>query len=412
MAQEYYTVLTQAGLAYEAKSKAEKTPINLSYLAVGDGNGAPYNPGPEATQLLRETHRQPLNALSQDDKNPSWLMAEALLPEDVGGWTIREVGIYTDTGILYAIGKYPDSIKPLLPGGSTKQFYVKAIFQTSNAADVILIVDNNVVAATRSFVIDYVRSELDRRYLGGLQLLEASQAPRVFELPAADEVLEIIVRRTDNSGHRLLINASGGGTIKFHTHLNPDGYPFFVLMGAGDWWHLRSDGQGSWWPMGRHDSTPLGRPVFETTTVFNPGGYGPLNGPVLVRTDWPWLWDHAQQSGMNVPEALRDGNEGGWTEGDGDQTFRAPEGRGEFLRVLDENRGVDPVRVPGSNQAPEIQAHAHTMEFNMDRSSGAMGNAVYGDEQYYGTNSAGTKPTGGTETRPRNIAYPGRIKLI
>jgi len=171
VAQEYYTVLTQAGLAYEAKSKAEKTPINLSYLAVGDGNGAPYNPGPEATQLLRETHRQPLNALSQDDRNPSWLMAEALLPEDVGGWTIREVGIYTDTGILYAIGKYPDSIKPLLPGGSTKQFYVKAIFQTSNAADVTLIVDNNVVAATRSFVIEHVKQELIKIWVQATELV-------------------------------------------------------------------------------------------------------------------------------------------------------------------------------------------------------------------------------------------------
>lgn len=162
MAQDYYTVLTNAGLAYETKSKAQKTPINLSYLAVGDGNGEAYRPGPEATALRRETHRQELNALLQDDNNPTWLMAEALLPDDVGGWTIREVGIYTDTGILYAIGRYPESIKPLLPGGATKQFYVKAIFQTSNAANVTLIVDNNTVQATRDFVINHVRAELDK----------------------------------------------------------------------------------------------------------------------------------------------------------------------------------------------------------------------------------------------------------
>lgn len=162
MAQEYYTILTNAGLAYEAQSKANQTPIRLTHLAVGDGNGAAYNPGQEASALRRETHRQEINALLQDEANPSWLLAEALLPDDVGGFTIREVGIYTDTGILYAIGKYPDSIKPILGQGSTKQFYVRAIFQTSNASIVTLVVDNNVVQATRAFVLDHVKSELEK----------------------------------------------------------------------------------------------------------------------------------------------------------------------------------------------------------------------------------------------------------
>ena len=162
MAQEYYTILTNAGLAYEAQSKAEQTPIRLTHLAVGDGNGAAYNPGQEATALRRETHRQEINALLQDEANPSWLLAEALLPDDVGGFTIREVGIYTDTGILYAIGKYPDSVKPILAQGSTKQFYVRAIFQTSNASIVTLVVDNNVVQATRAYVQDYVKAELSK----------------------------------------------------------------------------------------------------------------------------------------------------------------------------------------------------------------------------------------------------------
>jgi phage-related tail fiber protein len=415
MAQEYYTLLTNAGLAYEAKCKAQKKPIRLSWMAVGDGNGAAYDPTPDQTQLRRETHRQPLNVLQQDKKNPTWYMAEALLPDDVGGWTIREVGIYTDTGILYAIGKYPESVKPLLPGGSTKQFYVKAIFQLSNAAEVTLIVDNSVVSATRSFVISYVAAEMDRRHMGALKLLNAEAGPLTFTLPKADPaqgVVDIIVRRTDNSGNRLKVESAGTDTIRFHTHLNPNGYPFLVLMGAGDWWQLRSDANGSWWPIGRYDSTPLGRPVFETTTLFNPGGYGALNGPALLRNDWPWLWDHAQRSGMTVAESMRLGNEGGWTSGDGESTFRGPEGRGEFLRVFDEGRGRDVDRLPGSHQAQEIQSHGHSLDFNLDRSSGATGNAVYGDEPIYGVGSIATKPTGGAETRPANIAYPGRIKLI
>lgn len=415
MAQEYYTILTHAGLAYEAQCKAQGKPLRLSVMAVGDGNGAPYDPTPDVTQLRHETHRQPLNALQQDEKNPIWYMAEALLPDDVGGWTIREVGLYTDTGILYAIGKYPESVKPLLPGGSTKQFYIKAIFQLGNAADVTLIVDNSVVQATRSFVIHYVQSEMDRRHMGALKLLDAQDEPVTFTLPPADQsqgVVDIIVRRVDNSGHRLKIAAANTDTIRFHTHLNPAGYPFFVLMGAGDWWHLRSDGKGSWWPIGRFDSTPLGRPVFETTTVFNPGGYGALNGPTLQRAEWPWLWDHAVKSGMKVPEASRPGNEAAWSDGDGKQTFRGPEGRGEFLRILDEGRGLDANRKAGSNQGQEIQAHSHTTPFNMDFGSNAAGNAVCGDENRYGVLQMPSNPAGGSETRPRNIAYPGRIKLI
>lgn len=160
MAQDYYTILTNAGLAYEAQQKAQNKPITLTTMAIGDGNGAVYNPDPTATTLRREVHRQPINALLQDPNNPNWLVCEGWLADDVGGWTIREVGIFTDTGVLYAICKYPESIKPLLVSGSGKQFYVRSIFQTSNAANVTLLVDNSVVMAPRAYVIDYVRDEL------------------------------------------------------------------------------------------------------------------------------------------------------------------------------------------------------------------------------------------------------------
>lgn len=95
-------------------------------------------------------------------------------------------------------------------------------------------------------------------------------APSRFPADSALGVVDVIVRRVDNSGNRLVVQAAGANKIKFHTHLNADGYSFLVLMGAGDWWHLRSDGAGSWWPVGRCDTTALGRPVMETTTAFPP----------------------------------------------------------------------------------------------------------------------------------------------
>jgi hypothetical protein len=270
----------------------------------------------------------------------------------------------------------------------------------------------------------------------GLVLIDASPAPVTVVLPAADGPLgvrDVIVRRVDNSGSRLVIQASGSDRIRFHTHLSASGYPFLVLMGGGDWWHLRSDGAGSWWPVGRFDNTPLGRPFFETTVLLSPGGYGALNGAVMKRVEWPWLWDHAQQSGMLGTEAARVGNEGKWTSGDGAATFRGPEGRGEFLRVLDEGRGVDIGRQTGTSQSGSI--HSYAQGANGGGAVGAYwsdsltgfgaetreeaefvsgllnGGPVYPDGTNYQRDTASTVLYT-FKSRPRNIAYPGRIKLI
>ncbi|POA25514.1 MULTISPECIES: phage tail protein [unclassified Pseudomonas] len=270
----------------------------------------------------------------------------------------------------------------------------------------------------------------------GLVLIDGSPGPVTLLLPPANAALgvrDVIVRRVDNSGNRMVIQASGTDWIRFHTHLSASGYPFFVLMGGGDWWHLRSDGAGSWWPVGRFDNTPLGRPFFETTLMLSPGGYGALNGTVMKRAEWPWLWDHAQQSGMLGTEALRVGSEGKWTTGDGATTFRGPEGRGEFLRVLDEDRGVDAGRAMGTFQTGSTHSYAQGAN-----GAGAVG-AYWSDsltsfgadtreEPQYVTgliNGGPTFPVNTTyqrdtaatllyafKSRPRNIAYPGRIKLI
>ncbi|MGO4322715.1 phage tail protein [Pseudomonas sp. KB_12] len=158
---DYYTLLTDAGIAYETACKAAGTPIKLSQISVGDGGGTEYNPAATATALKREVWRGPLNALFQDENNPSWLLAEVTIPSDVGGWYVREAGIWTDTGILYAIVKYPESFKPVLAtSGSGKEFYIRSIFETSNAELVTLLIDDTVVKATRAWVTGFVADEL------------------------------------------------------------------------------------------------------------------------------------------------------------------------------------------------------------------------------------------------------------
>lgn len=161
---DYYTLLTNDGLAYETACKAAGVPIKLTKMSVGDGNGAVYNPDATAKALRREVWRGDINALLQDPNNSSWLIAELTIPDSVGGWYVREAGIWTDSGVLYAVVKYPESFKPVLAtSGSGKEFYLRAIFQTSNAASVTLQVDETVVKATRAWVTDFVAAELAKR---------------------------------------------------------------------------------------------------------------------------------------------------------------------------------------------------------------------------------------------------------
>ncbi|RMO79781.1 hypothetical protein ALQ33_200142 [Pseudomonas syringae pv. philadelphi] len=160
MAADFYTILTNAGINYEVAAKAAGTPIKLAKMSVGDGGGSVYNPDATATALRREVWRGEINALIQDKSNPNWLVAELVIPDSVGGWSVREAGIWTDTGVLYAIVKYPESFKPVLASGAAKEFYVRSIFQTSNAPNVTLVVDESIVKATRAWVVDYVQAEL------------------------------------------------------------------------------------------------------------------------------------------------------------------------------------------------------------------------------------------------------------
>lgn len=197
---DYYTLLTDAGIAYETACKAAGVPIKLAQISVGDGNGAVYNPDASAKALKREVWRGPLNALFQDEKNANWLMAEVTIPSDVGGWYVREAGLWTDTGILYAVVKYPESYKPVLAtSGSGKEFYIRSIFETSNAAIVTLLIDDTVVKATRAWVMDYLgKGTYSKAEIEGL-IAKASALPVGVMVPFPMGIVPPGYLEVDNS---------------------------------------------------------------------------------------------------------------------------------------------------------------------------------------------------------------------
>ncbi|HHG6074428.1 TPA: phage tail protein [Salmonella enterica subsp. enterica serovar Vietnam] len=157
MDNEFYTLLTDRGMAKIASALADKKQIHLQKMAVGDSGGQYYEPTASQTKLRHEVWRGEMNTLTTAPNNPNWLIAELVLPEDVGGWYVREVGVFDDEGELIAIGKFPESYKPLLPGGCGKQVCIRLIMEVSNTTAVTLTVDPSIVLATR----DYVDSRLD-----------------------------------------------------------------------------------------------------------------------------------------------------------------------------------------------------------------------------------------------------------
>ncbi|EBX9238005.1 tail protein [Salmonella enterica] len=157
MDNEFYTLLTDRGMAKIASALADKKQLHLQKMAVGDGGGQYYEPTASQIKLRHEVWRGEMNTLTTAPNNPNWLIAELVLPEDVGGWYVREVGVFDDEGELIAIGKFPESYKPLLPGGCGKQVCIRLIMEVSNTTAVTLTVDPSIVLATR----DYVDSLLD-----------------------------------------------------------------------------------------------------------------------------------------------------------------------------------------------------------------------------------------------------------
>lgn len=159
----YFAIPTHAGQAKIANAIALGVPLKITQMAVGDGNGLPVTPNPAQTALVREQRRAPLNTLFQDPLNPAQLVAEQIIPENVGGWWIREVGLYDETGTLIAIANSPDTYKPQLSEGSGRTQTIRMVLIVSDTSAVELKIDPAVVLATRKYVDDVIKAHQESR---------------------------------------------------------------------------------------------------------------------------------------------------------------------------------------------------------------------------------------------------------
>ncbi len=152
MATKYYAVLTNVGAAKLANATALGVQVEITQMAVGDGNGVLPTPNPAQTALVHELRRAPLNSLSVDPNNASQIIAEQVIPEDVGGWWIREIGLFDKDGDMIAVANCAETYKPQLQEGSGRVQVVRMILIVSSTAAVTLKIDPSVVLATRAYV--------------------------------------------------------------------------------------------------------------------------------------------------------------------------------------------------------------------------------------------------------------------
>ncbi|EEX3634366.1 phage tail protein [Escherichia coli] len=156
MTAKYFAILTNQGAARLANAAALGTKLNLTQMAVGDANGTLPTPDPAQTKLINQKRIAPLNLLTVDPANTSQIIAEQIIPENEGGFWIREIGLYDDAGVLIAVANCPETYKPQLQEGSGRTQTIRMILIVSSTSAITLKIDPSVVLATRQYVDDKV----------------------------------------------------------------------------------------------------------------------------------------------------------------------------------------------------------------------------------------------------------------
>lgn len=432
MSAKFYTLLTDIGAAKLANAAALGVPLKITQMAVGDGGGVLPTPNAQQTKLVGEKRRAALNMLYIDPQNSSQVIAEQVIPETEGGWWIREVGLFDETGALIAVGNCPESYKPQLLEGSGRTQTVRMVLITSSTDNITLKIDPSVVLATRKYVDDKVLElkvyvdELMAAHLAAADphsqyapkvsptftgtpkaptatagnnstqlantaFVQAAIAGLVGSSPAALDTLNELAAALGNDPNfaATMTNALANKQPLDNTLTALSGKSIAAIL------EYLGLGEGSVLPVGVPIPWPSATP---------PTGWLKCNGAAFTASQYPKL-------AQTYP------------------ALRLPDLRGEFIRGWDDGRGADTGRSLLSGQSAMSFDHRHWLPTtNGTGGDGAM-TAVFIDGNsamaYYpdGTNEYNPNPSTGTlmqtytakaaygsgmfgsETRPRNVAF-------
>ena len=243
MSSNYQTLVTTTGLAKLADATASGNNLTLTKLAVGDGGGDAVTPDADMSGLVNEVWRGAINSISTDQANPSHLNIECIIPTSVGGWWMREVGIFDAEGDLIIIANYPDTHKTLLEDGAPAEFRMMVIAEFTNADAVTLQIDPAIVMASKEYVdkavtavdlsdyatTEYVNDQIDAIPNLGVnqswQNVLSQRSKGINYTNTTDKPIYISVTgRIDNSGTlRLYLIIDGVEVSRDHRYNTPDG---------------------------------------------------------------------------------------------------------------------------------------------------------------------------------------------
>lgn len=196
---QYYSTLTEAGAALDAAARVSGTPVRLTHIAVGDGAGDVPDPDPQATGLRREICRRPVERIFLDPENPCLFWLELTLPTDVGGFWIREIGVFaaTDEGmVLFAVGNHAPYYKAKLDSGLASEHTIRIGITVSSEAVVEMRVSSAVYVTREE--LEALREELLARMAAssGLHTAVAGLQEQVARLASRLTACQIGQART------------------------------------------------------------------------------------------------------------------------------------------------------------------------------------------------------------------------
>ena len=385
----YSTIPTVVGAAKLRNASLLGQRVDITRVAFGDGDGAEYEPTGQETELKKQVYECPPNRIEEEAGSPSWIELEAVIPHNVGGWYLREVGCFDDEGDLIFIGNLPSSFKPSGEAGVIKDLVFEMVYDAV-AADVVQIkIDPNVVIATRKYVDDQDKAHTD-----------ASDPHPQY---ATDDDLSQAMQQagTDLSN---LISVS-----QFLPYDETRKYKTGEICYTKD----QATGELSYWQWYSNVESLAGKsPLLEANRHVGwadntkPFYWVPYTGD-QVGMPFYWLDTSApewavMEINVNLPIAVYWRLARRYPHLVAGDYINTGEIRGEFLRVLDQGRGVDAGRSIQSYQADEFKSHRHTFSapFSIAANTGSTGIIISASH----APNWSTTDTGGSETRPRNIA--------
>lgn len=404
----YFSIPTEIGEAKIANALALGVPLKLTHMGVGDGNGVLPVPDRKQVALIREQRRAPINTLDKDPKNASQIVIEQVLPADVGGWWVREIGVYDEAGDLCAVANCPPSYKPVITEGAGKDQVVRVVLLVASTAAVELKIDPAVVLATRKYADEAIVAYAAPK--GHVHAdLAPLKSPAFTGLPTTPtpEAGASIEQVTNIEFVAAAIAKAIGGVIAFFTAIPTKKVGDIVIVkgiGMMEWTDVAGTGEFHGYRSLRCGSIEFGTTSaprsYEADLV---GGLGSKNSQASI-----WAW--AQQNGHAVSVS-------NWTPkvfkfADVDaNTFRYPDLRDVFARFAGTDADTGQAMALGSYKADTLKNHYHPTGYWVTTLGGLYGTSAGGT--FASSNNPGTVTggSGSAETAPKHTVFMPRIHI-